>query len=211
MFETFKRYFLRDAGPTSSGPLTDSSSGANLRPEAAKLFAEFGGSSFNGGLYRVVRVSSLDTWAGRVGGAFPEFKGRITCFGYDWLGRAFAIDERRLEGGMPGVVMFEPGTGQALKIPANIETFHDDELVNFGESALAVDFCRRWQKLVPTKLEYDQCAGYRKPLFLGGVDDVENLELSDIDVYWHIFGQLILKAKGLLVGTQIRISDPSGR
>src|SRR3954471_19188084 len=162
MFETFKRHFLPDPGPTPTGPLSD----AGLRPEAAKLFAEFGGSSFNGGLYRVLRVSSLDTWAARVGYAFTEFKGRITCFGYDWLGRAFAIDEKRLEGGKPGVVMFEPGTGQALKIPANIETFHDDELVNFGEAALAVDFYRRWQKLARTKLEYDQCIGYKKPLFL---------------------------------------------
>ncbi|WP_315799770.1 T6SS immunity protein Tdi1 domain-containing protein [Bradyrhizobium sp. SZCCHNS3002] len=204
MFETFKRHFLLDAGPSPIGPLSD----ASLRPEAAKLFAEFGGCSFNGGLYRVVRVSSLDTWAARVGYAFPEFKGRIACFGYDWLGRAFATDEKRLEGGKPGVVMFEPGTGEALKIPANIETFHDGELVNFGEAVLAIDFFQRWQKLARTKLEYDQCAGYKKPLFLGGVDDVGNLEPSDIDVYWHISGQLILKAKGLPVGTPIRISRP---
>lgn len=179
-----------------------------LPSETAKLFVEFGGSSFNGGLYRVVQVSSLDTWADRVGYAFPEFKGRITCFGYDWLGRAFAIDERRLEGGKPGVVMFEPGTGQALKIPANIETFHDDELVNFGEAALALEFFQRWQKFARTKLKYDQCAGYKKPLFLGGGDDVGNLQISDIDVYWHISGQFILKAKGLPIGTPIRISRP---
>jgi hypothetical protein len=204
MFETFKRHFLPDPGPTPTGPLSD----AGLRPEAAKLFAEFGGSSFNGGLYRVVRVSSLNTWAARVGYAFPEFKGRITCFGYDWLGTAFAIDEGRFEGGKPGVVMFEPGTGHALEVPANIETFHDDVLVNLGEAALAVDFYQRWQKLARTKLEYDQCIGYKKPLFLGGVDDVGNLELSDVDVYWHIFGQLILKAKGLPVGTLIRVSRP---
>jgi hypothetical protein len=100
--------------------------------------------------------------------------------------------------------MFEPGTGQALKIPANIETFHEGELINFGESALAIDFHRRWQKLAHVILAYDQCAGYKKPLFLGGVDDVENLEISDIDVYWRIAGQLILKTKGLSVGTPVR-------
>jgi hypothetical protein len=200
MFEIFKRHFLLDSAPTDLG------GGASMSPDIDKLFAEFGGGSFNGGLYRVARVSDLDTWASRIGDAFPEFKGRVTCFGYDWLGRVFAVDEKRLEGGKPGVVMFEPGTGQALKIPANIETFHDDELVNFGEAALAVDFYQRWQKVAHAQLQYDQCAGYKRPLFLGGVDDVGNLEPSNIDVYWHISGQLILKAKGLPAGTPVRTS-----
>jgi len=202
MFETFKRHFLLDSGSISTGQVSD----ASLPPDAAKLFGEFGGSSFNGGLYRVARVSDLDTWESRISYAFPEFKDRVTCFGYDWLGRVFAVDEKRLEGGKPGVVMFEPGTGQALKIPANIETFHDNELVNFDEAALAVDFYQRWHKIARTKLEYDQCAGYKKPLFLGGADDVRNLEASDIDVYWHILGPLILKAKGLPIGTPLHTS-----
>jgi hypothetical protein len=175
-----------------------------LASDIMKLVAELGGNSFNDGLYRVVRVSDLDAWASRIGYAFPDFRGRVACFGYDWLGRAFAIDAKRLEGGRPGVVMFEPGTGQALKIPANIETFHDDEIIKFGESALAIDFHLRWRKLSHVTLAYDQCAGYKKPLFLGGVDDIENLEISDIDVYWRIVGQLILKTKGLPVGIPVR-------
>lgn len=200
MLETFKRHFKPDS--TSVPPSIGS--GVGLAPDIAKLLAELGGSSFNGGLYRVVRLSDLDVWASRIEYAFPEFAGRVTCFGYDWLGRAFAIDATRPEAGRPGVVMFEPGTGEALKIPANIETFHDDELISFGESCLAIDFYRRWQKRLNAPLEYDQCAGYKKPLFLGGVDDIENLEISDIDVYWHIVGQLILKTKGLPIGTTVR-------
>lgn len=200
MLETFKRHFKPDSTPV---PASIESSG-DLAPDIAKLLAELGGSSFNGGLYRVVRLSDLDVWASRIGYAFPEFRGRVTCFGYDWLGRAFAIDATRLEAGRPGVVMFEPGTGEALKIPANIETFHDDELINFGEASLAIDFYRRWQKRLNAPLAYDQCAGYKKPLFLGGVDEIENLEISDIDVYWHIVGQLILKTKGLPIGTSVR-------
>ena len=200
MLEKFKAHFL----PDSASVAASSGSSASLAPDVAKLLAEIGGSSFNGGLYRVVRRSELDDWASRIGYAFPEFKGRVTCFAYDWLGRAFAIDATRLEGGRPGVVMFEPGTGEALKIPANIETFHDDELINFGESALAIDFYHRWQKRLNAPLAYEHCAGYKKPLFLGGADDIENLETSDIDVYWHIMGQLILKTKGLPIGTSVR-------
>jgi hypothetical protein len=200
MLERFKKHFLQDA---TSAP-ENFGSRVGLPPDAADLLAELGGSSFNGGLYRVVRARDLDAWASCIGYAFPEFKGRVTCFGYDWLGRAFATDAKRIEGGRPGVVMFEPGTGQALRIPANIQTFHNDELTNFGESALSIDFYRRWQNISHVTLKFDQCAGYKRPLFLGGVDDVENIEVSDIDVYWHIFGQLILKAKGLPVGTPVR-------
>jgi hypothetical protein len=38
-----------------------------------------------------------------------------------------------------------------------------------------------------------ECIGYRVPLFLGGSDTVENLEKVDLDVYWHLHGQLIQK------------------
>jgi hypothetical protein len=205
--EPFKKHFLPDSAPASAS----FGSGVGLPPDLAKLLAEFGGCSFNGGLYRVLRASDLDTLVSRISYPFPEFNGRITCFGYDWLGRAFATDANRLEGGKPGVIMFEPGTGQALKIPAKIEAFHNDELINFGESVLAISFYRDWQKHANAMLAYEQCAGYRKPLFLGGVDGLENLEMSDIDVYWHIFGQLILKVRGLPIEPPVRtdIKSPS--
>ena len=202
MFGAFKRHFLADS---NAAPPIGDVGGVDAPPAVAPLLTEFGGSSFNGGLYRVVRVNDVAPWSSRIGYAFPEFQGRIACFGYDWLGRAFAVDSKRLEGGKPGVLLFEPGTGEALEVPANIETFHDDELVNFGESCLAIEFFHRWRGATHAKLAYDQCAGYKMPLFFGGEDDLDNLEISDIDVYWHIFGQLILKTKGLPVGTPVRV------
>ncbi|WP_202385393.1 hypothetical protein [Altericroceibacterium endophyticum] len=41
-------------------------------------------------------------------------------------------------------------------------------------------------------------------MFLGGVDDLENLELSDLDVYWHLSAQIIRQARGLPPGTSVR-------
>jgi Domain of unknown function (DUF1851) len=35
-----------------------------------------------------------------------------------------------------------------------------------------------------------QCVGYQVPLFLGGKDSLENLEITDLDVYWSLSGQL---------------------
>jgi hypothetical protein len=202
MFESFQRNFRRDLqGERAQG-------GKILGPDIAELrefFAEFGGASFQDGLYRVIHPAELDEWQERICLAFPEFEGRITCFGFDWLGSAFAIDSGRLEGGKNGVVMFEPGTGEALEIPANLVSFHDSGLLEFGEAALAISFYEKWRASGGPAPAYDQCIGYKKPLFLGGGDEVDNLGRSDLDVYWHIIGQLIRKTKGLPEGTPVRV------
>ncbi|WP_277621809.1 T6SS immunity protein Tdi1 domain-containing protein, partial [Caballeronia zhejiangensis] len=48
---------------------------------------------------------------------------------------------------------------------------------------------------------YEECVGYRIPLFLGGKDVMDNLETSNLDVYWTLMAQLIRKARGLPIGT----------
>ncbi|CCV07982.1 hypothetical protein MESS2_660021 [Mesorhizobium metallidurans STM 2683] len=189
-----------DAGVTPGGGNLDTKV-----PGLNELLASFGGASFKRGLYRINRASEVTRWNARVVLGFPEFAGRITCFGYDWLGRAFAVDTGRLEQGEPGVVMFEPGTGEALEVPANIRAFHDAELQEYEDAALASDFYTKWREIVGTEPAYTQCVGYKVPLFLNGKDEIENLELSDLDVYWHIMGQLILKVKDLPMGTRVNI------
>lgn len=76
--------------------------------------------------------------------AFPEFGGRFVCFGYDWLGRQFATDSRRGESEDPEILLFEPGTGEALEIRVPFSQFHDAELVDFAEEALALGFFSQW-------------------------------------------------------------------
>ncbi len=200
MFETFRRKFTKDQvlSPERSAHPTYSEV-----VDWTNLINEFGGSSFENGLYRVIRASDLGLWKSRIAGAFPEFGNRITCFGYDWLGRAFAIDSKRLEGGLPGVIMFEPGTGEALKMPCNIDSFHNEEIIEYRDAALASNFYNRWISNGGPPPQYGQCIGYLKPLFLDGVDELENLQVTDIDVYWHIMGQFIQKIKGMLPGTSI--------
>lgn len=192
MFETFRRNFSVDPGrrPGTVNLASDI-------PGLNELLADFGGASFNHGLYRIVSAQDVGAWNARVGLAFSEFAGRITCFGYDWLGRTFAVDKGRIEEGEPGILMFEPGTGEALEIPANIKTFHDVELKENPDAALASSVYAEWRETGGGEPAYDQCVGYKIPLFLNGKDEFENLELSDLEVYWHIMGQLVAKAKGL--------------
>jgi hypothetical protein len=195
MFDIFQQSFLPDAEKVISdgqppSPFPDIKG-------LSELLDKFGGLSFRHALYRVVQGSDLDEWKKRIALPFPEYAKRITCFGYDWLGRVFAVDTGRLEEAQPGVVMFEPGTGEVLEIPCNLETFHENGLKEFDEAALAIAFHDKWLTHGGTEPGYGQCIGYKKPLFLGGLDEIENLEVSDIDVYWHISGQLIAKVRGL--------------
>jgi Domain of unknown function (DUF1851) len=147
----------------------------------------------------------LIRWQERIELAFPEFADRAVCFAYDWAGNVFALNIERLEDGKAGVTLFEPGIGEVLQIPSNLQTFHENGLIEFGEAALNIDFYKKWQATGGKAPAYDQCVGYRKPLFLSGVDEVENLEISDLDVYWHIMGQLIHKTRGLPPGTSVHL------
>lgn len=203
MLESFNESFSRDAALSVGG---DGNVPHSLIAGWSILVEHLGGGSFDQGLYRVIRASDAGAWNARVAVAFPDFASRITCFGFDWLGRLFAVDPKRIEDGQPGVVMLEPGTGEALEVPCNIASFHDEELIKYKEAALASDFHQRWLNSGGGAPEYGQCIGYKKPLFFGGADEVGNLELLDLDVYWHIMGQFILKAKGLPLGAPISVS-----
>jgi hypothetical protein len=172
--------------------------------EVSQLLCSFGGASFGSGVYRIVHPSDLSAWHDRIHLAYPQSKDCVTCFGFDWLGRAFALDNKRLQSGKPRVIMFEPGTGEALEIPANLQSFHEEVLIDDGEAALAISGHEKWLAGGGAAPNYKQCVGYRKPLFLGGADELWNMELSDLDVYWHVVGQLVRETRGLPPGTPIR-------
>jgi len=106
-------------------------------PYLADFIEQYGGRSFNDGLYRVLKSSQIGDWNKLVIRAFPAFIGKITCFGIDWLGRVFAQDSTRLVNFLPAIVMLEPGTAQALEIPCNIQSFHEVELQEYRDAALA--------------------------------------------------------------------------
>jgi hypothetical protein len=99
--------------------------------------------------------------------------------------------------------LLEPGTGESLAIPANLETFHNDELQVHAEAVLAISGYNRWLQSGGAAPRHHQCIGYKVPLFLSGTDDIDNLSLTDIDVYWHISAQLIQQSRGLPPGTRI--------
>ena len=52
-------------------------------------------------------------------------------------------------------------------------------------------------------LNYNECLGYKIPLFLNGKDVVANHEKLDLEVYWHLSTQIYNKIKNLPDGTRI--------
>jgi hypothetical protein len=156
-----------------------------------------------GGAYRLHHPSDVERFTRLAGAAFPTFADRIECFGMDWLGRQFATDRGRIEGGEPLVLMLEPGTGEALEIPVGVAAFHTQELIDEADAVAAVSFFANWISAGGARPGYDQCVGYKVPLFLGGADEVANLELTDLDVYWTLAAQLLSKARDLPDGAVI--------
>lgn len=195
MFEKFEVQFIPENEPAESSNVPTTASLNDFR--LGELITLYGGKSFNNGIYRILPFQELSQWDGLVESAFPSFAGRLTCFAIDWLGRIFTLDAGRLENGHPGVLLLEPGTAEALEIPCDIESFHEKELIKYREEALAESFYRQWLDQGGMPPQVSQCVGYKRPLFLGGSDTVNNLVISDLDVYWTISAQLIRKTRGL--------------
>lgn len=159
--------------------------------------------AFFDGAYRLHRSGDVGRFTDLARTAFPDFADRIECFGADWLGRQFARDHGRHQDGQPLVLMLEPGTGEVLEIPADYTSFHENELLEQAEAVAALSFYERWRSAGGARPRYDQCIGYKVPLFLGGLDDLPNLEVSDLDVYWTLASQLLAQIRETPSGTVI--------
>jgi hypothetical protein len=192
----FEALFLPDAFSVTAEKTV-----AIPEPYLASLLATRGGTSFNRGIYRLISTDELSTWTAIAESAFPGFAGRLIPFAFDWLGRMFALDRQRYVDGAPAVNLLEPGTGEMLETPCTAESFHEVELIDYREAALAESFFYAWLNAGGSSPTPTQCVGYRQPLFLGGTDTVANLELTDLTVYWDIAVQLLGQTRGLPEGT----------
>jgi hypothetical protein len=173
--------------------------------ELDEVFESLAGVCLDEGLYRVHTPASALVWSGLIPDGFPTFQDRAIPFGYDWLGRQFAVDRDRTGPSGHLCLLMEPGTGQALELPFTAVELHQDGLIDLTDAALAADFYLRWRDEADDTepLGPAECIGYRIPLFLGGADEPSNLERTDMTVYWSLQGQLIRQASATDPGTPI--------
>ena len=171
MFKNFSEYFglsVKELNPINE-------------PYEAFL-TEFGGMQFGQGLFNAFNNSNVGKWNTIVKEAFPEFKGMVKLFGYDWLGRCFGVEN---DTDKETVLMFEIGTNDILEIPTRFSDFLNEEIPQYGEACLAINFYNEWL-LNNEAVKYERCISYKVPLFMGGEDVINNLEDSDMEVYWYI-------------------------
>lgn len=192
MFEYFDDKFKKDSH--SCGEKNNAYPyPADMAKSLCHLFKNYSGDSFNGGLYRTVKPDDIKAWSERVCQAFPSYEKTMVCFGYDWLGRAFATENP--EKG-DHILLFELETGDVFQIEGDIISFHNDELVRYGDVTLAEGFFTEWQAATGLSLKYNECVSYKIPPFLSGKDEIDNLYVEDIDVSWNILGQILNKIRG---------------
>lgn len=156
------------------------------------LYSDFitqvGGKRFGKGLFNSFSNNNLDKWTKIVTEAYPEFRNSFKLFGYDWLGRCFGVDLSDTNYG--NILMFEIGANDVLEIPCSFEVFLNKEIPLYSDACLAESFFHEWLEYSKTEIQYGRCAGYKIPMFLGGEDTVENLEDSDMEVYWSVLSQI---------------------
>lgn len=205
-FKNFKKTFSGSIQDANDNTLSHSVSLLLTKSTGAKDFiSNFGGVSFNKGIYRVHYSSNIPKWTEIVTDAFPAYKNKILVFGYDWLGRQFSIDFTRLKSQEPMILIFECGTGKAFEVPCTFKEFHEQEIVDYYDDVLCSrEYESICDELSFSILEYSKCIGFKVPLFLGGKDSNDNCEPTDMEVYWGICGQLINKTKKLPTGTNIK-------
>ena len=83
--------------------------------------------------------------------------------------------------------------------------FHNSELVDQRAAVVASTFFNEWLAANPDALPLgpDRCVGYRVPLFLGGRDELANLEETDLGSDLSLSAQLLAQTRGSAPGTSI--------
>ncbi len=149
---------------------------------------QLGGKCFGKGIFTVFLRSDIDKWEQIVSEAYQDFKGYFKILAYDWLGRCFAVDLRKET--FENILMFDIGANDVLEIPCSLLNFLNEEIPFYSEECLAESFFKEWMLGYQQELSYGKCAGYKIPLFLGGEDDVSNIEECDMEVYWGVLSQI---------------------
>ena len=134
---------------------------------------------------------------------FPEFSDRAVPFARDWLGRHFAVDRGRRAGSASALLLLEPGSGEVFEIDGSLEQFFNVDLVEAPDTYLESELFELWRASGGEAPGVGECVGFKVPLFLGGAGSVDNLELSDVEIYWELCAQLRAAIRGLPAGSKI--------
>ncbi len=115
MFKNFKSNFIKFS--STENPLIEMK---GIPFKYSELLLEFGGKSFDNGLYTIHTFKDSLKWTGLLSHYFEKFKDEIISFGHDWMGRQFCVPTRSDE----CILMFDPATQEDFFIDENLFFFH---------------------------------------------------------------------------------------
>lgn len=187
---------------------------ANPRPDRPirgwdELFTRFPGATFRNGIYRL-HTPDTARLAHQLGGdAFPNLIHKYRFFGYDWLGRQFALDFEREIKDEPAVSLIDLVEREIYKIPEDFVGFHNETLDTDSKPAVQSHLFAEWaiKNSQTLPLKRNQIVGYRIPLTLGGKHEVSNMVVEDMDVSLEFERQIREATEGKEEGTPIRGVD----
>lgn len=146
---------------------------------------QFGGRSFGNGLFNVFPPEAIAEWTQTVRDAFPWIESSFQIFGYDWLGRirALAYSPKGIE----VVLTFDVGADTVDWIPADFAAWLEREVPDRTNRCLNDKLYRKWVRKTLQPIENTtDCISLKFPLDYSGKMELENMELSDMDVYWTV-------------------------
>jgi hypothetical protein len=208
-FGRFASAFQPDAQAVGPFPMWSEHDTRQLLGQSVPAFTAFinrsAHSSFNSGLFRVRRAEHLLGWNQTNGwrSDWPQCA-RLIVFASDWRGRLFGFDlHRKSDAGPPIAMLDAGGAGQLFEMDASFLSFINVELTEYADDVVDAAAYRNWLSVGHAPVRENECVGYQEPLFLGGADDVPNMQVTDLDVYVSLSGQLMQRVAGLPAGSGI--------
>lgn len=146
---------------------------------------------YNHGIYQIVTsVESVELGV-MIESVFPTVAGKIVPFAVDWMGRVFAIDSSLCDlHEAATVTCFDLAEPSSFTTNANFDDFHNSVAVDMTDELLNINQLHQWTASHSLPEDGVSCIGYKIPLFMGGLDEIDNMELSIRSVYLHLLTEL---------------------
>lgn len=184
--------------------VTEDGSLEQVPPVVRPIVEAMSGVTLDSGFYRFHTTSSANMSTQRCAELIGGFADRYFCFAFDWLGREMAVRMTSVND-QAKVIVVDPGAGEYLDPSMMLGDWHD--ALASDDDPIAYSFYLEWRSLHPAvgELGFNDVVGYKVPLFLGGEDEVSNLEVCDREVYFEICTQLARGVKHLPEGQTVQL------
>lgn len=157
---------------------------------AKPLIENYGGVTFNNGLFRIHTKASANQWTTLLTQQYfkKEMEGEnLFCFGFNWQGCMYCINSSNDK-----IIYFDPATCEYFSAEdISLTEFLDDILTDNEYDIISEEYFEEaFEDLGKPELSFHKSYGHKQYLHLGGEDDTTNLEIVNTEVLWDLQIQL---------------------